>query len=275
MNETPRALVLRSAGTNCDLEMVRGFETAGARVDLLHLDRLIDDPALLDAYDLIGFAGGFSYGDDLGAGRVFAVRLRERLYPALRAAAERGVPMLGVCNGFQALVQTGLLPGCAPGEWPQDRPPNQTIALALNAGGRFIDDWVRVEYDEGSPCVWTRDLGRYTPEAVVLPLASGEGRFVAPDPLIAQLTAAGQVPVRYVDNRNGSAGAVAGVCDPTGRIFGLMPHPDRYLDWSNHPFWTRLSPEVRAGEPPGLQLFRNAVEAVRESAATAGAGRSV
>ena len=265
----PRAIILRSAGTNCDLEMVRGFQLAGARTDLMHLDRLIADPARLADYDLVGFAGGFSYGDDLGAGRVFAVKVRERLYPALRDAADRGVPMLGVCNGFQTLVQTGLLPGCAPGAWPADAPPAQTVALAVNARGRFIDDWARVQYDDQSPCVWTAGLSAFPDVARMLPLASGEGRFIAPDPVIEALQRNGQVPVTYVDNVNGSKAAIAGICDPSGRIFGLMPHPDRYLDWSNHPFWTSIDPADRRGDTPGLRLFRNAVESVSNGAATA------
>jgi phosphoribosylformylglycinamidine synthase len=265
----PRAIVLRSAGTNCDLEMVRGFQLAGARTDLVHIDRLIADPARLEEFDIIGFAGGFSYGDDLGAGRVFAVKVRERLYPALREAANRGVAMLGVCNGFQALVQTGLLPGCAPGCWPVDAPPAQSVALAVNAGGRFIDDWARVEYDDNSPCIWTAGLNDFPDVARVLPLASGEGRFVAPDALVEALQRSGQAPVRYLDNLNGSRGSIAGICDPSGRIFGLMPHPDRYLDWANHPAWTSMEPGARKTDAPGLRLFRNAVDAVSSPLGTA------
>lgn len=271
----PRALILRSAGTNCDLEMVRGFQLAGARTELTHLDRVIAEPARLAEFDLIGFAGGFSYGDDLGAGRVFAVKVRERLYPALRDAADRGVPMLGVCNGFQALVQTGLLPGCAPGAWPQKAPPEQTVALAINAGARFIDDWARVAYDDRSPCIWTAGLNDYSENARLLPLASGEGRFVAPAPVIAALQRNGQVPVTYMDNLNGSQASIAGICDPSGRIFGLMPHPDRYLEWRNHPYWTRLSPDMKRGDTPGLRMFRNAVDAVSGGAGTLRAARVV
>jgi len=265
MMDSPKTIVVRSAGTNCDGEMCRGFELAGSSVDLVHLDRLVADPSILSNYDLIGIAGGFSYGDDLGAGRVFAVKVRERLYPALRDAAERGVPILGICNGFQILVQTGLLPGFAPGEWPVTAAP-PTTALAMNTVGRLIDDWPRVEYDDDSPCVWTRGLGEanYDEDARRLPLASGEGRFVAEASVLSALEQRGQIPVRYIDNLNGSAGAVAGICDPSGRVFGLMPHPDRYLNWTHHPYWTRLAASTTRGEAPGLRLFRNAVSAVRE-----------
>ncbi|HYE03841.1 MAG TPA: phosphoribosylformylglycinamidine synthase subunit PurQ [Phycisphaerales bacterium] len=262
------ALVIRTAGTNCDAEMVRAFELCGARVTLLHLDRLIGEPGRLDEADLVGFPGGFSYGDDIASGRVWAMRLRERLYPALRAAAARGCPMIGVCNGFQALVQVGLLPGPADGAWPPDRPPPQELALAPNAGGLFIDRWVRVGVSPDSPCIWTRGLQRAgadspDPDAVLrLPIAHGEGRLVAAAPqVIARLEANGQIPLRYLDNPNGSTADAAGVCDLSGRIFGLMPHPERYLHWVHHPFWTRLGAQVRRGDPPGLAMFRSAVEA--------------
>lgn len=265
---TPAALVIRTAGTNCDAELVRAFDLAGAKTTLMHLDRLIADPAQLDAFDLVGFPGGFSYGDDVASGRIFAMRLRERLYPALRSAARRGCPMIGVCNGFQVLVQVGLLPGPRPGEdWPADRPPPQEVALAANQSGRFIDRWVRVEANAASPCVWTRGLaerfsGAMADDLLRLPVAHGEGRFVPESPAVMQrLEENGQVALRYLDDPNGSVGAVAGICDPSGRIFGLMPHPERYLDWVHHPFWTRLGDDVRQGQTPGLAIFRNAVEA--------------
>lgn len=268
-NPTPRAVVLRAAGTNCDAEMVRAFELAGARVDLLHLDRVIDEPARLEDADLIGFPGGFSYGDDIASGRVFAVKLRERLWPALRAAAERGCPMIGACNGFQVMVQVGLLPGPERGEgWPE-RAPAQRVALADNQHARFMDRWVRVEAEQDSRCVWTRPLldERFAGDAMMLPIAHGEGRFVAdsPDTLHA-LERQGQVALRYAkhDNLNGSEGRIAGICDPSGRIFGLMPHPERYTQWTHHPFWTRLEPASRRGDTPGLAMFRAAVEACRE-----------
>jgi len=263
----PRAIVLRTAGTNCDAEMVRAFELAGARADLVHLDRLIADPAQLERYDLVAFPGGFSYGDDIASGRIFAMRARERLYPALRAAAQRGCPMIGACNGFQIMVQIGLLPG-PDAAWPLDEPPAQTVALAHNAGGSFIDQWVRVEYPASSPCIWTRGIAEHFPsqhrhDALRLPIAHGEGRFVPSSPdVLESLERNGQIAVRYADNVNGSANAIAGICDPTGRIFALMPHPERYLSWFNHPYWTRLDAGLRTHETPGLLMFRNAVESV-------------
>ncbi|MBL0926899.1 MAG: phosphoribosylformylglycinamidine synthase subunit PurQ [Phycisphaerales bacterium] len=272
----PRALVIRTAGTNCDAEMVRAFDLAGASCDLLHVDRVIAEPSIIERFDLLGFPGGFSYGDDVASGRVFALRLRERLYPALRSAAERGVCMIGACNGFQVLTQVGLLPGRPTGQWP-DAAPTPETALAENAGARFIDRWCRVSADPQSRCVWTRGLpswGSSHPALMMLPIANGEGRFVAATGVLDRLRESGQVALRYVgsDNPNGSEDGVAGICDPTGRIFGLMPHPERYLAWTLHPFWTALPEHIRrgeAGETPGLRMFRNAVEAA------AGTGASV
>lgn len=267
-----RALVIRTAGTNCDAEMARGFGLAGARADTLHLDRLAEDPARLDDYELLGLPGGFSHGDDIASGRVFALRLRRRLYPALRAAVDRGMCVIAACNGFQVAVQAGLLPGPVPDGIPAGGvgappgPPPQELALAHNAGGRFVDRWVSVVPVPESVCVWTRGLAEgFAPEAMMLPIAHGEGRVVASSPaVLARLAASGQIAMRYRagDNPNGSTDDIAGVCDVTGRVFGLMPHPERYLDWTRHPFWTRLDAGTRRGDTPGLAMFRRAVAAV-------------
>jgi phosphoribosylformylglycinamidine synthase len=269
----PSAIVVRAAGTNCDSELCRAFEMAGANVSLHHLDRLIERPALIDEADIVAVAGGFSFGDDIASGRIFAMKLRTRLYPALRAAAERGAMMFGVCNGFQIFVQAGLLPGPRNGAWPQEAPPEQEVSLTCNAGGRFIDGWFRIEPVAESVCVWTRGLAEMYPPSVRedvlrLPIAHGEGRFVGPPDVLAQLRAGGQVALRSPEgeNANGSMDGIVGICDPTGRIFGLMPHPERYLDWTRHPYWTRLDARVRAMPTPGLAIFRNAVAAVEGAA---------
>jgi phosphoribosylformylglycinamidine synthase len=263
---SPRALVIRAAGTNCDSEMCRAFEMAGAKVELVHVDRLIADPKQIDTFDLLGFPGGFSYGDDIASGRIFAMKLRERLYPALREAVKRGCPMIGACNGFQVLVQVGLLPGPGIGQdWPTDAAPAQTTSLSHNSGGRFIDQWVGVAPNAASVCVWTKGLEETfsrSDELLRLPIAHGEGRFVAATPIVLEdLKSNGQVALTYTDNPNGSQAHIAGICDASGRIFGLMPHPERYLDWTMHPFWTRLPASTRRGPTPGLMMFQNAVRA--------------
>lgn len=177
--------------------------------------------------------------------------------------------MIGACNGFQVMVQLGLLPGPSAGhEWPENRPPLQTAALSHNSSGRFIDRWVRVSANAGSSCVWTRPLVEmetslgHREDILLLPVAHGEGRFTVADSRVLEaLQSSGQVALKYVDNVNGSEGSIAGVCDPSGRIFGLMPHPERYLDWTLHPYWTRLSAQVRRGPTPGAMMFRAAVDA--------------
>jgi len=266
---------MRAPGTNCDQEMCRAFSMAGAAVDLVHLDAMCAEPARVAGYDLIGFPGGFSYGDDVASGRIYAMRVRESMMGALREAADRGVVMIGACNGFQVMVQCGLLPGWD-GAGDQRGGPGrmsdgvsgggegQTLALAHNIGGRFVDRWVGISAWAGSPCVWTRGLEEFGEDVLMFPVAHGEGRLVTRDEgVLRRLEEGGQAPIRYTENYNGSERAIAGVCDPTGRVFALMPHPERFLDWNRHPWWTRLPQSVRRGPTPGLRVFLNAVEAVK------------
>ncbi|MFP4143696.1 MAG: phosphoribosylformylglycinamidine synthase I [Phycisphaeraceae bacterium] len=255
---TPTTLILRTAGTNCDRELAYAFELAGAKAETLHLHKLIDDPARIEAFDLIGIPGGFSYGDDIAAGRIFANRLRHRLYEPLLAAIDRGTPIIGICNGFQVLVKLGLLPDPHAG--------GQLATLADNRGGRFLDRWSPLVVDAGSRCIWTKGLKEFD-----LPIAHAEGRFVpADEQVLTAMRDQGQVALRYApeQNPNGSVDDIAGICDPTGLVLGLMPHPERYVTASHHPQWTR---QRASGEPAGLAFFRNAVEHVRSrSAAPAG-----
>jgi phosphoribosylformylglycinamidine synthase len=242
--------------------MLRAFALAGADPVLERLDAAIADPALLNGFDLFGFPGGFSFGDDIASGRIFAMKLRESLMPALTQALARGCPMIGVCNGFQTLVQTGLLPGPATDDDAEGYPP-QTVALTDNSDARFHDRWVGVTYEPASRCVWTKGLrercDKAGPDALILPVAHGEGRLVAQPRVLDALEARGQVALRYTDNFNGSANAIAGICDATGLIFGLMPHPERFLSWRTHPWWTRLPDALRTTQTPGLAIFQNAV----------------
>ena len=259
--DRPRALVITAPGINCDGELALAFEAAGAAPESVLLSDLIETPSRVDRFALIGLPGGFSYGDDGGAGRVLAQLIRRGLYPALAAAIDRGVPMIAPCNGFQIAVQAGLLPGPADGEsWPVE-PAVPTVALAPNARGRFHDVWTGVEIPESTRCIWTAGLEDVPSEAMALPSAHGEGRFVATDETTAALESEGRIALRYTeaDHFNGSRGRVAGICDASGLVFGLMPHPERYTRWSQHPTWTRLEASVRSGDTPGLAMFRNAV----------------
>lgn len=261
-NSEPRALIITAPGINCDLELAEAFELAGARSDTVLLARLLRTPSLVDQYDLVGFPGGFSYGDDVGAGRIMAQLIRQGLYPALAAALERGVPMIAPCNGFQIAVQAGLLPGPEAGcDWPAD-PAAPSVALVPNTIGRFRNCWTEVEIPTESRCIWTANLD--CPVNPVMPSAHGEGRFVAAHATLDALERNGQVAMRYApsDHFNGSQRHIAGICDASGLILGLMPHPERYTRWTQHPTWTRLRHEPGLFSRPtiGLQMFRNAVE---------------
>jgi phosphoribosylformylglycinamidine synthase len=258
----PRTLILTTAGINCERELAEAFALAGAAVEMVHLNTVMDDPARIDRFDLIGLPGGFSYGDAVAAGRIAAQLMRQRLYPAFVRAIERGVPIIAPCNGFQMAVQLGLLPGPldAGGVWPAT-PPVPSVTLAVNESARFVDRWTRIEIPAHTRCIWTRGL-EMAPEAALLPVAHGEGRFVPESTaLLERLDAAGCIAVRYApdDDPNGSVGHVAGLCDASGLVFGLMPHPERYTRWTQHPWWTRLGADARRAEPPGLTMFRNAV----------------
>ena len=262
MDETQNipALIVTTAGTNCDRELATAFRRAGATPTFVHVNRLRRAPSMVDRFALIGLPGGFSYGDAIAAGRVQAQLLRA-VYPAMVAAIERGVPIIAPCNGFQVAVQLGLLPGPDAGTpWPE-APAEPVTALAPNVTARFIDRWVRMDVPATTRCIWTAGLDLCA-DTAVLPIAHGEGRFIVDAPSrLEQLEANGQIAVRYApdDNPNGSTGHVAGICDATGLVFGLMPHPERYTRWTQHPSWTRLHADVRRSDPPGLQMFRNAV----------------
>ncbi len=271
MKRMTKALVITTAGINCDRELAEAFELAGATSVSIHLNRLMEDPTILDGFDLVGLPGGFSYGDAVAAGRIAAQLFRSGLHGALRAAIDRGVPMIAPCNGFQIAVQVGLLPGPAHGEDSSADPPRPTVALADNDSARFIDRWVGIEVPSDTRCIWTKNLS-LNDASSVLPIAHGEGRFVpSSSGQLEELASNGQIAVRYRagDNPNGSAGDVAGICDSTGLVFGLMPHPERYTRWTQHPTWTRLGTSCMGGDPPGLQMFRNAVAWVHSSSGAA------
>lgn len=260
---SPRVMVVRSAGTNCDGETVWAFERAGSRVDSVHVNQLVATPTLIADYSIVAFPGGFSYGDDISAGRILAQRIASTLLEPLKKFVERGGLVAGICNGFQVLVKTDLLPGRTDGHH------GHPATLAHNANGRFQCRWIDVDEDPNSRCLWTKGLGR-----ISLPIAHGEGRFVTASPQILDaLRDRGQVALRYAPgemaatlppdvygNPNGSTDGIAGVCDESGRVFGLMPHPERHVRLSQHPAWTS-----KGGDPdepaPGLKVFRNAVAA--------------
>ncbi len=244
----PTVLVLRTAGTNCDGETGHAFSLAGATPNFVHVNRLLERPALLHEHQILAVPGGFSYGDDIAAGRILASQIMGRLRDELHAFVAAGKPVIGVCNGFQVLVKTDLLPGPIGGR------SGQTATLAHNTSGRFVDRWVHVA-PQGGRCVWTAGLG-----PMELPVAHGEGRFVPADDAVRHaLHAGGHVALTYADgtNPNGSTDDIAGVCDATGLVLGLMPHPERYVDPTQHYAWTSQHPRPAVGA--GLAVFENAV----------------
>jgi len=258
---TPRACVLRAAGTNCDAETAHAFERFGARAEVVHVNRVLADPTLLEDVDVLALPGGFSYGDDAGAGAVWACELRGRLGGALTALVGRGGLVLGICNGFQVLVRLGLLPGL--------RAPlgAREVALADNDSHKYEDRWVTLDV-ASRRCAFVGDM-----PAPRLPVAHGEGKLVCRDETVRRrlieedrvvlryVGADGEPTGRYPDNPNGSELGIAGLTDATGQVLGLMPHPERALFGHHVPDWTRRGEPEALG--PGAPLFENAVAWLR------------
>ena len=257
---SPRVLVLRAPGTNCDEETAFAFQVAGADVERVHVNRLIENPSLAERYQILCVPGGFSYGDDIAAGRILATQLERHLGDVVRKFCEQDRLVLGICNGFQVLMRLGVLTSGVSDSAP--------ATLTWNDTGRFDDRWVHLAVDQ-TPCVFLRNV-----ERMYLPIAHAEGKFAMASPEIQEsMSAAGRLALRYVadenseltndvlaapDNPNGSHANVAGICDATGRLFGLMPHPERHIDPTHHPMWTRRDEQPEHGE--GLAIFKNAVE---------------
>ncbi len=253
----PRAIVLRAAGINCDGESRAACEKVGFEADVLHVNRILEKRDLLKDYHFLFVPGGFSYGDDLGAGRVLGNELKAKLIDELRDFVRAGKLILGVCNGFQIMVKAGLLPDPFDGS-------SARLTLANNDSGKFEDRWIRLKVSS------TKSEFLKKEEFIDLPIAHGEGKFLPADAAaLKRWEEGGQLVLKYVDpegreagypwNPNGSAANVAGICDPTGRVLGLMPHPERFQDAVNHPQWTRRGGAI---EPDGLKFFRNAREYV-------------
>ena len=254
----PRVLLLRAPGTNCDIETAFAFEAVGATVTSVHINQLIETPSLGANCQILCFPGGFSYGDDIAAGRIFAQRMKVHLVDLINEMRGEDRLVLGICNGFQVMMRLGIF---FPSE--VENPP---ATLALNAHGRFEDRWVHLK-NVSSNSIFLRDI-----DSMYLPMAHAEGRFAVRDAATMEtLKANGQLGLRYSQadgstsdeplefpaNPNGAQFNVAGISDPTGRVFGLMPHPERHFDPTHHPFWTRRKEQPVHGE--GRKMFENAV----------------
>ena len=275
-----RVMVLRAAGINCDEETMHCWQLAGAKPELWHINALAKRPGVIDDFSIVTIPGGFSYGDDIGAGVILAQRMLHDLKAPLERLVERGGGILGICNGFQVLVKLGLLPG---GEGGRDE-----VTVTYNDSAKFEARWVRLEV-QTDRCPFLTPTSRaagFSPRGtgtgtnaadldsqprdsrfLEMPVEHAEGRVVTvSDAATERLAASGSIALRYVDaegrtdtypaNPNGSSGGIAGLCDSTGRVFGLMPHPDRHFDHTHHPEWTRRTP---TGSPDGLAVFQSAV----------------
>ncbi|MBW1766573.1 MAG: phosphoribosylformylglycinamidine synthase subunit PurQ [Deltaproteobacteria bacterium] len=271
-----RALVLTGYGLNCDYETDYSLKIAGAEPRRVHINELIMGEKLgsrvkLDHYYILVLGGGFSWADDHGAGVVLASKLKFNMGDQIERFIRHGKLIIGICNGFQTLVNLGLLPGY------EQNYQERRVALTYNDSGNFIDSWVNLKVNSESPCVFTKGLSH-----MELPVRHGEGKFYALEKEINLLFKNNQVVMQYADengneangrwpvNPNGSLKDIAGICDPTGRIFGLMPHPEAYNHFTNHPDWTRQKEAlIRQGksietqEGYGIRIFKNAVEYIR------------
>jgi len=251
----PLVLVLTGDGINCERETSRAFSLAGADPKVVHVNDLLENPKSLRNFAAAAFPGGFSFGDDLGSGQVLALKLSLMLSDELKEFVGAKKPLIGICNGFQALTKLGLLP---------EPFTTRKMALARNIQGHFIDRWVDLEAEKASVCVWTRNLSQEG--SFALPIRHGEGRIVfargEEESVHRQLSLAGQIALRYAEDVNGSHGRIAGVCDPSGLVFGLMPHPEAAVSLLQHPRSSRL--ENRSGEGIGLRFFKNCVSYLRE-----------
>jgi len=267
------ALVLTGFGLNCDTETAFVLQRAGAEAHRVHINALISGKVSLADFHILAFGGGFSWGDDHGAGVIQALKLKNHIGKDLLEFVDQKKLIIGICNGFQALVNLGLLPGL-----DKDY-TRRSVSVTYNDCGNFRDQWVHLLPDPESPCVFTRGMS-----LVDFPVRHGEGKFVTGSATLDALWANHQVVYQYADaqghpaagqfpqNPNGSVDDIAGICDPTGRIFGLMPHPEAYNHFTNHPDWTRTVQHLKRQkisvdreQTPGIQLFQNGVKYIQQT----------
>ncbi|MFA5308806.1 MAG: phosphoribosylformylglycinamidine synthase I [Dehalococcoidales bacterium] len=248
---TVKVLMLRAPGTNRDVDTRIALEMVGASVDAALVTELFRKEKSLSDYHIAVIPGGFTYGDDISAGRIMANEIRLRLGEDIKKFVADGRLLLGICNGFQVLVKTGILPGIE-GQGPQP------VTLTNNDSGKFECRWVYLKVNKKSPCVFTRGI-----KSMYVPIAHGEGKLAAAPGVLEKLNIVvqyvnekGELAPGYPANPNGSVSDIAGICDATGRIFGLMPHPEDFIRWTQHPRWTR---EKERPDLYGLQIFTNAV----------------
>lgn len=247
--QSVRALVITGDGINCESETAQALTMAGFEAEIKHLNDLIAErigqDQLSSRYTVLALPGGFSFGDDLTSGKVLSLKIQYKLQWDLSLFVQRGGLVIGICNGFQALIRLGVF--------------GRDISITHNAQGKFVDTWVKVT-PFGTQCLWLRGVG-----SMDLPIRHGEGRIVISPVRKAEVSSKmerlGMSCLRYDGNPNGSEDRLAGLCDPTGRIFGLMPHPEAFVRWTAHPEWTAQVGRARA-PGQGLAIFENAYREV-------------
>ena len=261
-----KALIITGVGLNCEKETAAAFNAAGAKASLIHINDLLSGKATMEPFQILAFIGGFSFGDHLGSGTVFANKIKFKLKEELNNFIDSGKLIIGICNGFQTLTRLGLVPALEGGRFTQQ------AALAHNDSGVFRDAWITMKANPACKCVFTRGIDR-----IRMPIRHGEGKFAASPEMIDKIEKENLVALRYTDeagnkpngfpdNPNGSINDIAGICDPTGRVFGLMPHPEAFLSPYNAPDWQTqklLGKLPDKGE--GMILFTNAVDYVKAS----------
>jgi phosphoribosylformylglycinamidine synthase len=261
-----KAIVLRAAGINCDMETEHALQLAGSQVERVHINRVIENPSMLEGCQILVFPGGFSYGDDVAAGKVLANQVVHHLSDILHKFVEDGKLVLGICNGFQVMIKTGIVPGL--NGYGKLSLTDQRVTLTDNDCGKFEDRWVYLKPGTDR-CVFINP-----DQQIYLPIAHGEGKIVCDtDQTLETIKKDGYVAFRYVDadgneggfpiNPNGSQDSIAALTDSTGRAMGLMPHPERFVRWTQHPHWTRL--KERQGFADGMAIFTNAVDYVKRN----------
>jgi len=262
-----RAVVIRAAGINCDAETEFALQLAGAEAERIHVNRVIEDKTLLEKYQILVFPGGFSYGDDVAAGKILANQIIHHLAEPVQKFIDDGKLVLGICNGFQVLVKTGILPGNCSIAGQSD------VTITYNDSGKFEDRWVYLA-PQTDKCVFIDPA-----KQIYLPIAHAEGKLVTKDNRILEdLKTTGRIAFKYVDkdgsegtypvNPNGSTDSIAALTDNTGRVLGLMPHPERHIYHTHHPHWTRCEQRATSDErrtPDGITIFKNAVNYVKQN----------
>jgi len=258
----PRALIITGDGLNCEIETSYAFRLAGAEPVKKHITEILSRETDIRDYEILAFIGGFSNGDHLGAGTVQAVRFRNTIKESILEFISNKKPIIGICNGFQTLIKIGILPGT------EDNSFKRTCSLLMNDSAVFEDRWVYLLNERNSPCIWTKGI-----EKIFLPVRHGEGKFYTTKDILEKIKENNQIVFKYTDekgnitekypyNPNGSIDSIAAICDKSGLIFGLMPHPEAFLHGVNNPYWTinRANGKDIPEYGEGLKIFKNAVE---------------